>query len=82
MSRKSHGKTNIKDGSTGFHKSRIPEAFEHECDVFCDKPLALPRRDTDEIIAAMNKSGRKLMVYQPPRRRGQMDAGGGLPRHA
>ena len=52
---------------TSFHKSQILEAFEHECDVFCDKPLSLSLQDTDEIIASMNKSGRKLMVYQPHR---------------
>jgi predicted dehydrogenase len=52
---------------TSFHKFQILEAFEHKCDVFCDKPLALSLPDTDEIIAAMNKSGRKLMVYQPHR---------------
>ncbi len=52
---------------TAFHKSQILEAFEHECDVFCDKPLALSLQDTDEILAAMNQSGRKLMVYQPHR---------------
>lgn len=52
---------------TAFHKFQILEAFNHGCDVFCDKPLALSLQDTDEIIAAMNKSGRKLMVYQPHR---------------
>lgn len=52
---------------TRFHKQQILQAFEHGCDVFCDKPLALSLDETDEIIAAMDKSGRKLMVYQPHR---------------
>jgi len=52
---------------TGFHKPQVLEAFDHGCDVFCDKPLALSLRETDDIIAAMQRTGRKLMVYQPHR---------------
>jgi len=52
---------------TRFHKQKILQAFEHGCDVFCDKPLTLSLNETDEIIEAMHKSGRKLMVYQPHR---------------
>ncbi|MEI6166377.1 MAG: Gfo/Idh/MocA family oxidoreductase [bacterium] len=52
---------------TQFHKQQVLQAFEHGCDVFCDKPLALSLSETDEIIEAMHRSGRKLMVYQPHR---------------
>jgi predicted dehydrogenase len=52
---------------TMFHRQQVLQAFEHGCDVFCDKPLSLSLAETDEIIGAMNKSGRKLMVYQPHR---------------
>lgn len=50
-----------------FHKPQVLQAFENGCDVFCDKPLALSLAETDELIEAMHKSGRKLMVYQPHR---------------
>jgi scyllo-inositol 2-dehydrogenase (NADP+) len=64
-----HGKPDlvVVASPTGFHKPQILEAFEQGCDVFCDKPLALSLRETDEIIAAMRRTGRKLMVYQPHR---------------
>ena len=52
---------------TRFHKAQALEAFEHGCDVFCDKPMSLSLEETDEMIAAMNKHGRKMMVYQPHR---------------
>lgn len=52
---------------TKFHKQQVLQAFEHGCDVFCDKPLSLSLEETDEIIGAMNKYGRKLMVYQSHR---------------
>jgi predicted dehydrogenase len=52
---------------TRFHREQVLQAFEHGCDVFCDKPLTLSLEETDEIIEAMHKSGRKLMVYQPHR---------------
>lgn len=52
---------------TAFHKKQILQAFEHGCDVFCDKPLTLTLEDTDTLIAAMQRTGRRLMVYQPHR---------------
>ena len=52
---------------TRFHYDQIMEAFSPGCDVFCDKPLACSLEETDGIIEEMNRSGRKLMVYQPHR---------------
>jgi predicted dehydrogenase len=52
---------------TLFHASQAIEAFEHGCDVFCDKPLASSLQEADDMIDAMEKLGQKLMVYQPRR---------------
>jgi len=52
---------------TCFHQQQVLQAFGHGCDVFCDKPLAVSLREADDIIAAMQRTGRKLMVYQPHR---------------
>jgi len=52
---------------TAFHKEQILQAFDYGCDVFCDKPLALTLEDTDILIEAMQRMGRRLMVYQPHR---------------
>ncbi|MFA6716257.1 MAG: Gfo/Idh/MocA family oxidoreductase [Victivallaceae bacterium] len=52
---------------TCFHKNQIIQAFEMGCDVFSDKPIAMDLQEADQIIAAMKKHHRKLMVYQPRR---------------
>ncbi len=52
---------------TAFHKEQVLQAFEHGCDVFCDKPLTLTLEDADILIEAMQRMGRRLMVYQPHR---------------
>ena len=52
---------------THLHREQAVAAFERNIDVFCDKPLAPTLADADEIIAAMKRNGRKLMVFQPHR---------------
>ena len=52
---------------TPFHARQAIAAFEHGCDVFCDKPMAPSLSEADRMIAAMEKHGRKLMLYQPHR---------------
>ncbi len=52
---------------TSFHRQQVLQAFDHGCDVFCDKPLAVSLQETEQIIAAMQRTGRKLMVFQPHR---------------
>jgi predicted dehydrogenase len=54
---------------TPFHAEQAIAAFEHGIDVFSDKPLAPTLQEADRMIAAMEKHGRKLMVYQPHRAR-------------
>jgi predicted dehydrogenase len=49
-------------------------AFERGIDVFCDKPMAPTLGQVDAMIAAMEKHGRKLMVYQPHRARAEVVA--------
>ena len=52
---------------TIFHKEQILAAFECGADVFAEKPLSCDIDETAEIIAAMETSRHKLMVYQPRR---------------
>ena len=52
---------------THLHKEQAIAAFEKGLDVFCDKPLTPSLADADELIAAMKRTGRKLMVFQPHR---------------
>ena len=52
---------------TLFHKSQAIMAMQNGCDVLCDKPPAPALADVDEMIEAMHRYGRKLMVYQPLR---------------
>ena len=59
---------------TPFHARQALAAFEQGCDVFCDKPLAAGLEEADEVIAAMGRLGRKLMVYQPHRARPEIVA--------
>jgi predicted dehydrogenase len=59
---------------TPFHAEQTMAAFERSIDVFCDKPLALTLQQADAMIAAMEKHGRRLMVYQPHRARAEVVA--------
>lgn len=52
---------------TEFHAEQAIAAFEHGCDVFCDKPMATNLAEADRVIAAMKAHRRKLMIYQPHR---------------
>jgi len=52
---------------THFHADQAIAALEAGVDVFCDKPIAPSLAETDRMIDAMRRSGRKLMVYQPHR---------------
>ena len=54
---------------TNFHAPQAREAFRHGCDVFCDKPMAGTLAEVDQMIAEMQRHGRKLMIYQPHRAR-------------
>ena len=59
---------------TPFHADQAIMAFQHGCDVFCDKPMAASLAQADRMIAATEAHGRKLMVYQPHRGRADMVA--------
>lgn len=52
---------------TTFHPDQAISAMEHGIDVFCDKPIAPSLAEADRMIAAMRRTGRKLMMYQPHR---------------
>ncbi len=52
---------------TCFHPRQAITAMERGLDVFCEKPLANSLEDAEEMVAAMERLGRKLMVYQPHR---------------
>jgi len=52
---------------THFHTAQTKQAFEHGADVLCDKPMAGSLKDADTMLLAMEKHGRKLMIYQPHR---------------
>ena len=52
---------------THVHAEQAIAAMEADVDVFCDKPIAPSLAETDRMIAAMQRTGRKLMVYQPHR---------------
>jgi scyllo-inositol 2-dehydrogenase (NADP+) len=52
---------------TPFHAEQTLLAFDHGCDVFCDKPLAPTLAEAERMVDAARASGRKLMVYQPHR---------------
>jgi scyllo-inositol 2-dehydrogenase (NADP+) len=49
------------------HAEHAIAAFERGIDVFCDKPMAVTLTEGDSMIAAMKRTGRKLMVFQPMR---------------
>jgi predicted dehydrogenase len=46
------------------HKQIVLDALAAGKDVFCEKPMALTVADCDEMIAAAERQGRKLMVGQ------------------
>jgi predicted dehydrogenase len=52
---------------TEFHAGHTVHGFEHGCDVFCEKPLACTLTEANVMLEAMERTGRKLMVYQPHR---------------
>lgn len=52
---------------SNFHCEQTMIAFDHGCDVFCEKPIALSLDEVDEILAAMKSTKRKIMAYQPHR---------------
>ncbi|MDH3252522.1 MAG: Gfo/Idh/MocA family oxidoreductase [Ignavibacteria bacterium] len=52
---------------TEFHAEQTLQGFENGCDVFCEKPLAGSMVEASAMIDAMERTGRKLMVYQPHR---------------
>lgn len=45
-----------------FHHHFILRAFEHGCDVICEKPLAVTEVQCREILAAERKFGRRVTV--------------------
>lgn len=53
---------------TGFHYAQVKKAFESGVDVFLEKPMSLDLAEADGMIDLKNKTGRKLMVYQPHRK--------------
>jgi predicted dehydrogenase len=52
---------------TRFHHDQILDSFESDIDVLSDKPITVEFSSTMNLIENMNKTGRKLMVYQPMR---------------
>jgi predicted dehydrogenase len=52
---------------TGFHKEHTVQSLRAGCNVFCDKPIATSVAETDVMIAESERTGKKLMVYQPHR---------------
>ena len=56
---------------THFHEPQAILAMESGCDVFLDKPMAPDLAAADRIIAAKQRTGRKLMMYQPYRAQGE-----------
>ena len=52
---------------THIHAEQAIFAMEHGCDVFIDKPIAPDLAETDKILAVAERTGRRLMVYQPQR---------------
>ena len=52
---------------TCFHAEQIFAAFKHGADVFCEKPLAGTYREAQCIVQEAQRTGRRIMVYQPHR---------------
>ena len=61
--------------TSGDHAEPVLAALESGRHVFCEKPLAYTLRETDDILAAERRTGRRVMVammkqYDPGYRRG------------
>ncbi len=52
---------------THLHMEQTIEAMEADCDVFLDKPMAKNLEEVEKIVEAKNRTGRKLMIFQPHR---------------
>ena len=48
--------------NSGIHAYLVVAALDANLDVFCEKPLAYSRNEIELIKAALNRSGRKLML--------------------
>ncbi|MBD3182560.1 hypothetical protein GF312_09730 [Candidatus Poribacteria bacterium] len=59
---------------TKFHCEHTIAAFENDCHVFCDKPMASSLDEADAMIDSMNRYGKKMMIYQPHRARNEFIA--------
>ncbi len=56
---------------TTFHCSQAIDSFMHGIDVFCEKPMSDSFADGMKMAESARNTGRKLMVYQPHRCRGE-----------
>ena len=54
---------------TPMHRDQSIEAMEHGLDVFCEKPLAESLDSARAIADAVERTGRRFMVFQPHRER-------------
>lgn len=52
---------------TVYHAADTVMALRHGCHVFCDKPAAVNYSEFASMMAAAERSSRKLMIYQPRR---------------
>ena len=52
---------------TMFHCKQTLWFLEHGVDVFCDKPIAISLTDAERMAETAERTGKKLMVYQPHR---------------
>ena len=52
---------------THVHKDQTIYAMERGCDIFLEKPMARDISEAKEIVNARERTGRKLMLYQPQR---------------
>jgi len=52
---------------TLFHEEQATNAMKKGVDVLLEKPIASSLEETGKIIEIMNKTGRKMMTYQPQR---------------
>ena len=62
-----HPELTVIASPTHLHRDHAVLAMEKGSDVFLDKPMARDLREAEEIAAAMERTGRRLMVYQPHR---------------
>lgn len=45
-----------------FHKSLTLAAFEADCHVLCEKPMAMSAHEAREMLTAAQKAGKQLMI--------------------